>query len=327
MATKTRRWSGGKGVGSNGWFLPQLNNILAGKPAGPGPPGRGGFTPFVAPQRPPPGTYDPAIDAQVRAGGRGYGDMQEDFGINKGRAQDDFLIGKGELEKALGRELADLGRQRGESHADYERRKQQASEDYGSSLAGLQRSYDQRAGVQTEQATQAGVQAGGALQQALQKRMANQALDKAPIDTNFQRFNQEADLGEQRQQQEYEILAGQGDSGGRLREDAASQIGRLGLGLDRAFGDQGDQTIALARAGRENTELGTDAAAQRWYQSTQAGYDPPQPPKNEHTVNGQTYRLVRTPRGLRKLLPSGHLVGRHPAQAWDVKKLKQMGFS
>jgi hypothetical protein len=52
---------------------------------------RKGFTPFKAPVNPPPGTYDPAIDAQVRAAQRGYGDLGQDYTVGKTRAQDDYL--------------------------------------------------------------------------------------------------------------------------------------------------------------------------------------------------------------------------------------------
>lgn len=271
-------------------------------------PNVGGFDPFHAETRPPPGTYDPSLDAQLAASGRGFSDLGQDYTVNKGRAQDDFLTGQGELQKALSQHLADLTSSRDRQHADYLTAKDQASQDYGTSLGNLQRSYDIRGGVQGEQAAARGVSGGGALQQALDKRMANQAIDKAPIDTGFQRFNAQADQGEQRAQQDFNTLAG---DNGRLREDFAAQIGKLGLGLDRSYGDQGDATIALARGGRENTQFGTDIAAQRWYQAAQAGYDPAQPPAGEHPMaNGGASRLVRTPRGTRRLYSTGYLVRR-----------------
>lgn len=262
-----------------------------------------GFTPFVAPTRPPPGTYDPSIDAQVGAANRGYQDLSVDTGIQNTRAQDDFLLGQGELQKQLDRTLGDATTARGQQHSDYLLAQQNAAQDYGRQISDLQRSYDARAQAQTAGATAAGVQAGGALQQALNARMANQAHDRAPIDTNFQRFNQAADTGEQRQQSAFDL------STGRAKEDFASQLGQLGLGLSRGNEDRAN---TLARAGRETGQLGLDAKAQEWYQATQAGYDPGQKPKNEHTdpKTGQVYRLVRTSHGLRRLLPTGQLVRR-----------------
>jgi hypothetical protein len=267
-------------------------------------PNIGGFDPFHAPERPPPGTYDPSLDAQERAAGRGYGDLQQDTDIGNARGEDDFLLGKGELEKALARHLADLTTNRGRQHSDYELSKKQASEDYGTSLTNLQRSYDIRGAAQTDAATAAGVSAGGALQQALQKRMANQAIEKAPIDTGFQRFNQQADEGEQRSQADFDLLAG---DNGRLQEDFQSQLGQLGLGLSRGNEDRAN---TLARAGRETTQLGTDVAAQRWYQAAAAGYDPPQRPVSQHGSLANPYKIVKTPRGNRRLYHTGQLVMR-----------------
>lgn len=287
------------------------------------PPARKGFTPFVAPTEPPPGTYDPSIDAQVRATGRGYEDLSADTGIQNSRAQDDFLLQQGELQRQLDRALADAGTARTRGHEDFSTLLSQIGvgraregQNYGANVADLQRAYDIRGGQQAEAATAAGVASGGALQQALEKRLANQAHDRAPMDISHQRagedFTQQqtqAQTQENRSVADYQQLVGADGKGGRLNEDFQSQLGQLGLGLTRGNEDRAN---ALTRAGRENDQFGLDATAQKWYQSSQAGYDPPQRPVNEHTDprTGQVFQLVRTSHGLRRLLPTGRLVQR-----------------
>jgi hypothetical protein len=251
-------------------------------------PNVGGFTPFAAPKRPPPGTYDPALDAQERATGRGYEDLVQDYGVAKGRAQDDFLLDKGTLQTELDRALGDAGTGRGRQREDYTR-----------AIADLTRQYATLGGQQEERANAAGLFQGGALEQALRKRTANMALDRAPMD-----------IADQRAEMDFRTLVGSGGAGGRLREDFGTRVGRMGTTLDRQFGEQGDQTIALARAGREKNEQGVDIGAQRWFQATQAGYDPPVRPKAQRGSGTNPYKVVRTPRGSRRLFHTGYLVSR-----------------
>lgn len=286
----------------------KANPSLPATPPGGFTPNVGGFAPFTPPERPPPGTYDPALDAQQAAAGRGLQDTQQDYDVGKTRAQDDFTIGKGELDRSLQQQLQDLLTGRTRSHADYLRAKGYTAADYGTDTQARVRNYGILGESQVGGATAAGVSAGGALQQALQKRLANQGLEQGAADTAFQRWNQNADQSDQRQQEDYDLQAG---VNGRLQQGHDAAVGQLSTGLDRAFGTQGDQTIALARAGRENTQLGTDIAAQRWYQSTQAGYDPPQRPASQHVdAQGKTYKVVRTPRGTRRLYSTGYLTAR-----------------
>lgn len=249
------------------------------------PPKKKGFTPFKAPVNPPPGTYDPSIDAQVRASGRGYGDLSQDYTVGKTRAQDDYLVATGDLTTSRDRSLSDLLAARS-----------RAGEDYNANIAGLDRSYLRLGDQQTQAANAAGVLGGGVLAQALAKRTANEAIDRAPIDTNYNRY-----------------LADSQTQESRLGQDYAENADKLSLGLDRAYGTGGDQTIALARAGRENTQLGIDATEARWGQARGTGYVAPQKPASEHTDprTGQVFRLVRTPSGqLVRLLPSGQTVRR-----------------
>jgi hypothetical protein len=268
---------------------------------------RKGFTPFKAPVNPPPGTYDPAIDAQVRAAQRGYGDLGQDYTVGKTRAQDDYLTATGYDQADYQNALGDLTQTHDRSLSDLLLGRSRGTEDYNASIAGLDRSYQRLGGRQAQSAAAAGVSGGGALAQALAKRTANEAIDRAPIDTNYNHFLSDSQTQEGRVNQDFTT----GSS--RLQDQLNRQLGALSLGLDRTYGDQGDETVKLARAGRENTAFGIDATASRWGQAAQTGYTAPEKPANEHTDprTGQTFRLVRTPAGqLVRMLPSGQQVRR-----------------
>jgi hypothetical protein len=246
-------------------------------------PNVGGFGKFTPETDPPPGTYDPSIDAQVRAGQRGYGDLQQDTDIANQRGEDDFLLGSGELQKQLQRQLADAATSRTNQHADYE-----------TGIADLIRGYTRQGVSQAEHANAAGVVGtGGALQQALEKRTANLAHDRAPLDTN-----------EQRRSLEYDLYTG---PQGRYQQDYGEKLGQLGLSVSRPNEDRAN---ALTRAGRENDQLGLDASAQRWFQATQGGYDPPARPASQQGSLTNPYKLVTTKRGTRRLYSTGYLTAR-----------------
>ena len=252
--------------------------VSPGRPVATKPP----WTPFVAQTNPPPGTYDPSLDAQLAATQRGYGDLQTDTGIQNQRAQDDFNLQSGHLADLLQQHLADLSTGRDRAH-----------QSYLDATAGIQRDFTNLASAQQGQAAAAGgFGAGGALQQALQKRMANQALAQAPVDR-----------AEQNNVTDYNTAVTRANQGENF------DIGQLGLQLSRGNEDRANQ---LQRAGRETTQMGVDVGSQRWYQAGAMGYDPGQKPANEHTdpKTGQTYRLIRTKRGLRWLLPTGQVIAR-----------------
>jgi hypothetical protein len=218
------------------------------------------FTPFQAPTRPPPGFYDPSLDADERASGRGLGDLAEDVDRANLESRNDLNFGL---------ERIGTSRTRG-------------AEDYGRSVEELNRQYGNLATRQAETARASGNR-GGALAQALRKRAGNQAFDRAPIDTNFGRLNQDLDV----------------------------QQGRLGVEFQRGWDER--NLVALPRAQRENAEFGLDTNAQRWFQSRQAGYEPPTKPANERTVGGLTVRVggQRKPLAQRMYtLPSGQQLSR-----------------
>lgn len=193
---------------------------------------------------PPPGTYDPAIDAQVGQANRGLGDYLQDYIRDfgepgtalGGRSGEDLSLGKQDVERGYGRSLTDILTNRS-----------RAGEDYGRAVEGLNRNFAQLGAAQTQAARAAGVQRGGALAQALAKRAENKRLAREPIDTNFSRFNADSAQAE-----------------GRLGEDRGVALGALDRGFLRGSDDAAN---ALARAQRENKQFGLDATAQKFFQA------------------------------------------------------------
>lgn len=275
-------WGGGAVPANNLQALLQAYTALPGnqgyKPPNGLAPNVGGFAPFVPPTMPPPGTYDPSLDAQLGAANRGYGDLQSQTGVDNQRAQDDFNLQSGHLHDLLNNNLADLLTGRNRTHDAYEQ-----------GLANLDHNYAQLGDQQLQQTNAMGGLEGGALQQALAKRMANEARDRQPMDT-----------AEQQSAVDY------GTNVDRANAGYNYDVGNLGLGLSRGNEDRAN---TLGIAGRENAQFGKDIGAQRWFQATQAGYDPPQKPADlQINSQGRQSRLVKTPRGTRRLVSTGYLL-------------------
>ncbi len=241
------------------------------------------FTPFRASTSPPPGTYDPALDAQLRAGGRGLFDLEQDTSLMNERELDDYLLGQQELQ-----------RQRDEGLADLVRARTQSRENYDSDLGALTRNYQRLGNSQDQSAAVAGVSSGGALVQAAQKRAANQEVDKKPIDTNYNRFVEQAGIDEQ-----------------RLQEGFGRGMGQLATGYERGYTDR--NLVQLPRAQREQSFFGQDIGEQRFFQAKQGGFVPPTKPVNEKTRAGLTFQVqgMKKPPAQRKYtLPTGRQLGR-----------------
>lgn len=246
-----------------------------------------GFVPFQV-QAPPPGLYDPSIDAQVGAGNRGLGDLQQDTNTQNLRDTTDYGLGHDAIMRTYDRGTQDLGVQQGELNTA----RQRAAENYGQSTQDLGTQYGRQADAQRQAQSRAGVTWGsGAMAQALGKRGANQAHDQAGLNTSYARTVQDQ-----------AVAQGRLDTAGtRAGEDRDLSLGDLALKL--APPDAGnplggrsfqDRTTALTRAQREGVALGLDATAQRAYQAAGAGWVPPVGPSNEFTdAEGNPYQ-VRT---------------------------------
>lgn len=287
---------------------------------------RRAFIPTVLPTRPPPGTYDPALDAQERASGRGLAQLREDYDPLTGRLskrlQDDYLLEIGDVDRESGRTLADaLRRQQRQAQefanarADLDLSYTRGSEDYNRALGDLTRNFQRLGSAQTQAARRAGVARGGTLAQALARRTENQGYARQPLDVNYQRMGEDrqtqlARLAEQQRQAQEDYELGTG----RVGEDVVIQKGRLGLAQDRLFNPQmGDIPVKLARAGEEASAFGQDLNTTRWFQS-RGLFQPPVRPRNEYTrPDPRTglpvfFRTIKTKRGLRRVLPSGRTV-------------------
>lgn len=259
----------------------------------------GGFGRRFDPYSPivPAGTYDPALDSQLGAAQRGYGNLQEDAATQSTRTLADLTFGQAQVGQGYDRNVADLTQSRDRGLADLGTNRTRGTEDYNRNVQMLQRSYQQLAGRQQEQQNAAGVLKGGAVLQAAAKRKANEAIDRQPLDTNFQRFGQDIDLQTGRLNQDY------GTQFGRLGEDRTSSLSQLALGASRG---QEDAATQLRRGGVELGQYGLDIGAQKLYQATQTGYVPPTKPSNEfRDKNGNPYRVIMVGKRKVRIGPDG----------------------
>lgn len=263
----------------------------------------GGFRRAFDPYSPivPAGTYDPALDSQLGAAQRGYGNFQEDAATQTSRALTDFTLGQSDINQGYDRNLADLNQSRDRGLQDIGTSRTRGGEDYNRNIQLLQRSYQQLAGRQQEQQNAAGVLKGGAVLQAAAKRKANEALDRQPMDTNFARFGQDLAQQESRLNQDY------GTQFGRLGEDKTAALNRLALGATRGQEDLGTQ---VKRAGVELGQYGLDIGQQKLYQSMQTGYVPPTKARNEFSGPQGPYRVVQEGDYNVRYDPSGRVISK-----------------
>jgi hypothetical protein len=197
---------------------------------------------------PPPGTYDPNLDAELGKNQRGLQDLLADIGggtgddplgIGRVRSQDDFALGLGEIEQARSRGLADYNTSTGNLETGYNRNlsdllksREQGTQDYGTNVATLQRNYLNQGVAQGEAQRKAGAFAGsGAAAQSARKRTANEAIDRAPIDTAYSRFIDASQTGQS-----------------RLGEDRRSGLDALKLAYDRGDADLAASGLKLGTA-------------------------------------------------------------------------------
>ena len=237
------------------------------------------YKPWTAPSRPPEGTYDPALDAQLRSAQRGFGDLQRDAERDTTRQANDLSTNR-----------TDVNRQRTQTLADTQLGLDRGQQNYTRDIQGLDRTYSNLARKQAEGARQAGVSEGGGMLAAMAKRSENRAWEQAPVDTNWQRQQQDA-----------------ATTVTRTNEGADRALGQLDLSASRATEDRGQN---VTRAGRELGFYNQDIGAQRFYDARQTEYLPPNRPAYEKvTPGGATYRVATDAGGNRDLqLSSGKVI-------------------
>lgn len=272
--------------------------------------------PAQVPEQPPPGWYDPGLDAQAAAANRGVLDLGQDVQTGNLRDTVDYGLGRDSILRGQTRGLEDLGSQRSQLDTGYGRNvadvnqgfdrgsqdlgtaRTRAEQDYQRNVGELTRRYGQLGTSQRQQQGRAGVMRGGAMLQAAAKRDANQAYDQQPLDTGYQRFgqdnaqslsrlteNRDTSLG--RLGQDHQTGIGMLDRAtGRLNEDTSLGLGDLALKMappdaSNPFGGRSfqDRTTTLTRGQRENQFFGQDVGAARFYQAAGAGWTPPPDPR------------------------------------------------
>lgn len=208
----------------------------------------------AAAKQPPYGTYDPSLDQQLRAAGRGLGDLINTARQTNSRNTQDLNIGLSNITNAQGTGAYDT------SLADLLTARQRGQQDYQTATQDRQRQYGILANHQAEQAAAAGV-LGGAIQQAAQKRAANQDREQGLADQAYQRFVTDSNTDQTR-------LGNTRDQG-----EAA-----LRLTAQRQFEDLYDpETGKVTLAQRELPIFAQDTNELRIAQAKQAGLLPPVP--------------------------------------------------
>lgn len=262
------------------------------------------FTPTNV--QPPPGSYDPSLDAALGRTNRGYGDLLADYAPADGsqgapgrltqRAQDDYNLAVGQTRTGYNRSLSDLLRERARAADDFHTARDQAQQGADRQLADTQRSFTNLGAQQNDVANATGQSEGGAALQGAEKRAANQGL----IDTRT-RENLRT------------VLAGLHTREARFGEDSAHSEGELTQNRDRVLAELGlgyqrgadDATTQVARAGREKGFFGLDTQAQKIAQAKAQGWTAPHRPGWEHSDARGAYRYVSV-RGRRvKIRPDG----------------------
>lgn len=225
------------------------------------------------PIAPSPGLYDPSLDMQARQANQGFANLTETSKVADERALEDYGFGRQAYDVQGARNEQDYGTAKGLTERNYGRNltdlqtaATQGETDYGTNLSNLIRQYTRLGTAQGEAQRKAGAFAGsGAGIQAARKRAENQAIEKTPIDTAYNRFKESNALAQ-----------------GRLGEDKKSELDALALSLKRGGEDitvgrgglattygrtTKDTARGLRQAGDENVGFGLDIAKIRQYQA------------------------------------------------------------
>jgi hypothetical protein len=257
----------------------------------------------IVPISPPPGTYDPALDAAERASRRGLEDYRQDtdrglergatdYGLTRGDqkrqrkyANEDYKTSKQSLHRNRERGLQSITQSRERGLQSIMQSRQRAGQDRDTSMQDIRRNYQNLGEQQEAGAYNAGIFGGGALAQSLAKRTANQQLEQAPVQRSYKRFREDSSQQENylnvdsSQQENYLNVDFKNDkdalkrSRDRARKGFASQAGQTGLTYQRSLEDSG---TGLTRAEREGQYFSADTSEARFNQAKQAGWTPPQ---------------------------------------------------
>jgi hypothetical protein len=198
----------------------------------------------------PMGGYDPNLDAQLRAGQRGLGDLiglgidpktgyyGGQTGKQQGRNLSDLTLGETQGTEDYQTNVDQANRSYQRSLADLLTQRQQNQQDYTTNIDTLKRNYSNLGTNQAGQERKAGAFAGsGAALQATRKRAVNQAIERSPIDTAYQRATDASNLTQ-----------------GRLGEDLSTTLGNLGTNYARQYGTDGALSLSFNRSNEDLTD-------------------------------------------------------------------------
>jgi len=183
--------------------------------------------------QPPALTFDPAIEAERRAAGRGLEDIEVDIGAKRHFAGRDLSQALRDIRTRTSRSRGDLlrsfarGERRiGQDESDLRLKGDRANQDFDTQIANIGRQFAQLGQRQRESSNAAGVLGGGTEAAAQVARSRNQGLAEAPINT----------------------------ARTRVGEDLATALRRLGTAGDELVGDR-DRELAELHADRDRERL------------------------------------------------------------------------
>lgn len=275
---------------------------------------------------PPPGTYDPQVDAQVRGANRGFQDLGQDIERQNERGVTDYGLSRQQIVTNRNRRFQDMGVQATRfgqdaqiARSDLQRSLTNALGDIqtnrGNQLSDLSRNYAALARRQQDALEARGLAVGGAPEAAAQARAGNEGYAAG-------RINAAADTAAQRTRETgFRNLVGQALREQRFGQDQTLARHRVGLDSNLQLGrldlttqrQRQDRRTQLSRAGRENKLFGLDASATRWYQAAGVGMKQPPVPGYERTSpSGTIYRVLDTKQGRFYVTPDGRPSRRRP---------------
>lgn len=245
---------------------------------------------------PPPGTFDPGLEAQVRAAERGLYDLIDKTRREGRRESRDTREARQLLERKVRQGRADIARSKGYAIEDTGLKRQQygidfardiedlaiarqhGEEDYNKALTDMQHRYARIGAEQAQGSVARGTDTAGVEQASAAVRGANEAYDRGGLDTSHQRALSALGLDERRTNEDYGRRLGLLDTDlGRNLTDLGIRKFRLGqegrtqrrhLLLD-AFRNRQDRRTGLSQAKREYGIYATDVAQQAFYQAHQ----------------------------------------------------------
>lgn len=245
---------------------------------------------------PPPGTFDPGMEAQVRSAERGLIDLIEKTRLEGRRESADTRLARQLLERKVRWGRADLNRRQGyavedagidRSHLqtsfardleDLAIAKQQGTEDFNRKLTEIQQRYATEAARQQQASVAQGTADAGTGAASDAVRAANQTFDRGEAQLSYNRFLDANALAERRAREDFASRSG------LIDEDLGRQLTALGVQrfrLGRETGTQkrqlrrdllrsvADRHTLLSHAKREYGLYASDVSQQAYYQAHQ----------------------------------------------------------